>query len=59
MVVVDATGDDVGSGTFLGSEVEINCAVNAAALREEVTSVEIRGESGDVVAAAALPRVEG
>ncbi|PPG04436.1 hypothetical protein C5E06_04530 [Pseudoclavibacter sp. RFBI5] len=59
VVVVDATGDDVGSGTFLGSEVEINCAVNAAALREEVTSVEIRGESGDVVAAAALPRVEG
>ncbi len=59
VVVVDATGDDVGSGTFLGSEVEINCAVNAGALREEVTSVEIRGESGDVVAAAALPRVEG
>ncbi|MBF4460022.1 hypothetical protein [Pseudoclavibacter sp. VKM Ac-2867] len=59
VVVVDATGDDVGSGTFLGSEVEINCAVNAAALREEVTSVEIRGESGDVVAAAALPRVKG
>lgn len=59
VVVVDATGDDVGSGTFLGSDVEINCAVNAAALREEVTSVEIRGESGDVVATAALPRVEG
>ncbi|NYF14245.1 hypothetical protein HDC34_002572 [Pseudoclavibacter sp. JAI123] len=59
VVVVDAAGEDVGSGTFLGSEVEINCAVNAAALREEVTSVEIREESGDVVASAALPRVEG
>ncbi|GAB3302371.1 hypothetical protein [Pseudoclavibacter terrae] len=59
VVVVDAAGEDVGSGTFLGSEVEINCAVNAAALREEVTSVEIRAESGDIVASAALPRVEG
>ncbi|PPF45961.1 hypothetical protein C5B85_04675 [Pseudoclavibacter sp. AY1F1] len=59
VVVVDAAGEDVGSGTFLGSEVEINCAVNAAALREEVTSVEIRGKTGDVVASAALPRVEG
>ena len=59
VVVVDAAGEDVGSGTFLGSEVEINCAVNAAALREEVTSVEIRGLGGDVVASAALPRVEG
>ncbi|MBS3179915.1 MULTISPECIES: hypothetical protein [unclassified Pseudoclavibacter] len=59
VVVVDAAGEDVGSGTFLGSEVEIICAVNAAALREEVTSVEIREESGDVVASAALPRVEG
>lgn len=59
VVVVDEAGEEVGSGTFLGSEVEINCAVNAAALREEVTSVEIRAESGDVVASAALPRVEG
>ncbi|PPG43825.1 hypothetical protein [Pseudoclavibacter sp. RFBA6] len=59
VVVVDAAGEDVGSGTFLGSEVEINCAVNAAALREEVTSVEIRAKSGDIVASAALPRVEG
>ncbi|WP_424467062.1 hypothetical protein [Pseudoclavibacter helvolus] len=59
VVVVDEAGEDVGSGTFLGSEVEINCAVNAAALREDVASVEIRGKSGDVVASAALPRVEG
>ncbi|MBB2957496.1 hypothetical protein [Pseudoclavibacter helvolus] len=59
VVVDDEAGEEVGSGTFLGSEVEINCAVNAAALREEVTSVEIRAESGDVVASAALPRVEG
>lgn len=59
VVVVDGAGVEVGSGTFLGSEVEINCAVNAAALREEVTNVEIRGESGEIVASAELPRVEG
>jgi hypothetical protein len=50
VVVVGDDGSEFESGTFLGSEVPIDCRLNAAVLREDVASVEIRLVSGDEVA---------
>lgn len=58
VVVVDRDGVEHHSGTFLGSTVTIACAMNAAALREDVASVVIRDDDGGVVAAAQAPPVE-
>jgi hypothetical protein len=55
VVLVTVGGDSVDSGSFLGSSVEIDCEMNAAVMRESVTSVEIQDESGAVVASAELP----
>lgn len=58
VVVIGLDGSEYDSGTFLGSDVTISCAMNAATLREEVAAVEIRDDAGAVVAAATVPPVE-
>jgi len=55
VVLVTADGEQLDSGSFLGSTVPIDCAMNAAVMREDVTSVEILDAAGTVVASAALP----
>ena len=55
VVLVTADGELLDSGSFLGSTVPIDCAMNAAVMREDVTSVEILDAAGTVVASAALP----
>lgn len=56
VVLVDARGDELPSGTFLGSAVTINCRMNAAVMRADLTTVEIQDGSGATVATAALPQ---
>jgi len=58
VVLVTATGLRLPSGSFLGSEAELDCAMNAAVLRPSVASIEITDESGGAVAVAELPVVE-
>jgi len=56
VVVIDDEGGEHPSGAFLGTEVEIDCQLNAAVTRDHVRSVEIRGADGEV-AVAAVPAV--
>ncbi|MDI9896557.1 hypothetical protein QM797_17690 [Rhodococcus sp. IEGM 1381] len=55
VVLVDRSGVERPSGTFLGSDVTIECRMNAAVLRQDVTEIEIRGSDGSVLASAQLP----
>ncbi|KQU04130.1 hypothetical protein ASG56_12025 [Rhodococcus sp. Leaf7] len=57
VVLVDRTGADRSSGSFLGSSVTIDCRMNAAVLRPDVAEIEIRAAGGDLLARAALPTV--
>lgn len=59
VVVLDGTGREWSAGTFLGSEVTIDCTMNASVLREDAVEVQVRAEDGSAVATAALPSVEG
>ncbi|SNT43442.1 hypothetical protein [Rhodococcoides kyotonense] len=54
--VLEQSGAARASGTFLGSSVTIDCRMNAAVLRENVSGIEIRASDGSVLAAAAVPR---
>jgi hypothetical protein len=56
VVVIDDEGGEHPSGAFLGTEVEIDCQLNAAVPREHVSSVEIRGAEGEL-AVAEVPAV--
>jgi len=56
VVVVDDRGQEFSSGAFLGSEVPVDCRLNAAVLREHVAAVEVRGADGEV-ASAEVPAV--
>ncbi|MBD8728791.1 hypothetical protein [Frigoribacterium sp. CFBP 13707] len=56
VVVIDDEGGEHPSGAFLGTEVEIDCQLNAAVTRDHVRSVEIRGADGEL-AVAAVPAV--
>jgi hypothetical protein len=58
VVLVDGTGQDVDSGTFLGTEVDIDCRMNGAVLREDVQRVEVRSVEGALMAAAEVPVAE-
>ncbi|MET0303719.1 MAG: hypothetical protein ABW040_06690 [Microbacteriaceae bacterium] len=58
VVVIDLEGREYDSGTFIGSTVTIVCQVNAAVLRDDVASVEIRTEGGDRIATAVVPTAE-
>lgn len=55
VVLVSDDGAEFDSGSFLGSEVLIECRMNAAIMREDVVRLEIRHEDGDVVTGADLP----
>ncbi|OZC76624.1 hypothetical protein CH251_07065 [Rhodococcus sp. 06-462-5] len=55
VVLVDRTGVERPSGTFLGSDITIECRMNAAVLRQDVTDIEIRTSGGAVLARAQLP----
>ncbi|QII05201.1 hypothetical protein BH93_07260 [Rhodococcoides fascians A25f] len=55
VVLVDRSGTELTSGTFLGSDVTIECRMNAAVLRGDVTEIEIRSSDGSVLASSQLP----
>jgi len=55
VVVVDDAGVEHESGTFLGTDVTIDCRMNAAVLREHVVAVEVRGADGTDIATATVP----
>ncbi len=57
VLFVDERGSTIDAGSFLGSEVEINCSMNAAIMREDVASVRIVADDGTTVRAADLPPV--
>jgi hypothetical protein len=57
VVVVDGDGREYESGAFLGSEVRVDCRLNAAVLRSDVASVEIRAADGHDIAVASVPPV--
>lgn len=50
VVVVGEDGTEHASGTMLGTDVTIDCRLNAAVLREDVATVEIRALSGEEIA---------
>lgn len=58
VIVVGTDGAEYDSGTFLGSEVVIHCRMNAAVLRAQVASVEVRTAAGETIAAAEVPGLD-
>jgi len=58
VVVVDDSGAEHESGAFLGTDVTIDCRMNAAVLREHVVAVEVRGADGVEIATASVPSVD-
>ena len=58
VVLVGDDGVESPSGTFFGSEVTIDCRMNAAVMRDDVSTLEIRDDSGDAVAVAMLPAAQ-
>jgi hypothetical protein len=57
VVVVGEDGREYESGAFLGSDVRVDCRLNAAVLRSDVASVEIRAADGHDIAVASVPPV--
>ncbi|KQM29146.1 hypothetical protein ASL10_00065 [Frigoribacterium sp. Leaf8] len=57
VVVVGGDGREYESGAFLGSDVRVDCRLNAAVLRPDVASVEIRAADGHDIAVASVPSV--
>ncbi|PWD51662.1 hypothetical protein C8046_14435 [Serinibacter arcticus] len=55
VVLVGEDGQEYDSGTFLGSDVVIDCRMNAAVMRADVERLEIRSDDGALVTAASLP----
>ncbi|WP_146340272.1 hypothetical protein [Nesterenkonia sp. NBAIMH1] len=55
VTLVDEDGVEHPSGTFFGSELLIECRMNAAVMRQDVSHVEIHADDGSTVAAADLP----
>lgn len=55
VVLVADDGQEFASGTFFGSEVLIECRMNAAIMRDEVERVEITDDDGGLIAQAELP----
>ncbi|WP_150307419.1 hypothetical protein [Planctomonas psychrotolerans] len=58
VIVIDEEGREFSSGTLLGSDIAIDCRLNAAVLREDAVAVEIRGNDGTRIATAALAPVD-
>ena len=57
VLFVDERGSTIDAGSFLGSDVEINCTMNAAIMREDVASLRIVADDGSTIRAADLPPV--
>lgn len=55
VVVLEQSGSMYPSGTFFGSSVTIDCRMNAAVDRADVSAVEIRNADGSVLARADVP----
>lgn len=55
VVLTAQDGRQFESGTFFGSEIPIDCRMNAAVMRQEVQMLEIRDADGQIVTAAELP----
>ncbi|WP_130799328.1 hypothetical protein [Streptomyces otsuchiensis] len=55
VVVISSDGTEFDSGAFIASEVPVVCAVNAAVLRPDVGTIEIRDVDGATVMASELP----
>lgn len=55
VVLVAEDGQEYASGTFLGSELLIECRMNAAVMRDQVERVEITAVDGNVITSAELP----
>lgn len=59
VVLVTRSGEELGSGAFVGSEATVECRMNAAVMREDVTQVRIdSSDGGSVHLVADLPAVE-
>lgn len=57
VVLVTANGQELVSGTFFGAQQTVTCRMNAAVMRADVASLQIRQDTGAVVASSsALPR---
>lgn len=55
VVLVSEDGEESSSGTFLGTEETVDCRMNAAVLRENVSQVQIQDDDGAAVATSVLP----
>lgn len=55
VVLVSEAGQEFESGAFIGSEVPVECRLNAAVMRDEVVRVEIVDPNGERVMSADLP----
>lgn len=55
VVLLAGDGVEFDSGSFIGSEVRIDCRMNAAVMRHEVTRLEIRDDGGALVTGVDLP----
>lgn len=56
VVITGLDGQEYSAGEMIGSEVPIFCRLNAAVLREDVASIEIRDARGGLVVHAEVPR---
>lgn len=57
VVLIDDAGAEYTAGAMLGSEVPIECRLNAAVLRPDAVRLEIRNTDDSVLAVADLPEV--
>ncbi len=55
VVVVDEDGDAVVAGSFIGAQKPVECAMNAAVLRQDASRVEVLDPTGAPVVSAELP----
>lgn len=55
VVLIDESGVEYSAGAMLGSEVPIECRLNAAVMRTEAVRLEVRSEDRSILAQADLP----
>ncbi|WJL95972.1 anti-sigma factor [Microbacterium sp. ET2] len=55
VVLIDESGVEYSAGAMLGSEVPIECRLNAALMRTEAVRLEVRAEDRSILAQADLP----
>lgn len=59
VILVTRSGEELSSGTFIGAEATVDCRMNAAVMREDVTQVRIVSSDGTSVRVVAdLPDAE-